>query len=145
MDVQCFKIGNNTFYPKELAVYNGNEVAHYIFRPPFPLSHLPEHLQKQAKWLMHNHHCIDWNEGFTPGFLFPKIVQRLVRDADQIYVKGREKVTFLQKYVNNTIVELPECPALKPSQPSCIYHTSLSCLCSLSNVYYLYRDFVMSE
>lgn len=145
LDVQCFKIGNNTFYPKELASYNGDSVSHYVFRPPFPFKHLPNDLRKQAKWLMHNHHCIDWDEGFTPGFLFPKIIQRIVRDADTIFAKGKEKVAFLQKYTNKKIVELNEQPALRATTPSCIHHTDLQCMCALSNVYYLYQDLVMIE
>lgn len=145
MDVQGFKIGNKTFYPKELAVYDGNAISHFIFRPPFPFKTLPEDLQRQAKWLMHNHHCIDWNEGFTPAFMISKILQRLLRDADTVYVKGKEKTTYLQTFSDKTIIELDEQPALRESAPFCMYHTNPICVCALSNVYNLYHQYIMNE
>ena len=145
MDVQGFKIGNKTFYPKVLAVYDGNAISHFIFRPPFPFKTLPDDLQRQEKWLMHNHHCIDWNKGFTPAFLLPKIIERLLRDVDTVYVKGKEKAEYLQRFVKKTIVELEEQPALRESTPSCMYHTSPLCICALSNVYSLYQEFIMKE
>lgn len=144
MDIQGFKIGTNSFYPKEFAVYDGNAASHYIFRPPFPFKMLPEELQRQAKWLMHNHHCIDWEEGFTPAYLLPKIIQRLTRDVDIVYVKGKEKAAYLKKYTNK-ITELNEHPALRASTPSCLYHTDPLCICALSNVYNLYQEFIMHE
>lgn len=144
MDVQGFKIGTNSFYPKEFAVYDGTAVSHYVFRPPFPFTMLPGELKRQAKWLMHNHHCIDWEEGFTPAFMLPKIVQRFTRDADVVYVKGAEKAAYLKKY-SNKIKELVEHPALRESTPSCMYHTSPLCICALSNVYNMYHEFLMHE
>lgn len=145
MDVQGFKIGNKSFYPKELAIYDGNAVSHFIFRPPFPFKTLPEDLQRQANWLMHNHHCVDWNDGFTPAFMLPKILQRLLRDADTVYVKGKEKAMYLQKFSEKTITELGEQPALRASTPSCMYHTDPICICALSNVYNMYQEFIMNE
>lgn len=143
VDVQGFKISDKEFSPKELASYNGNVMSHYIFRAPFPLSTLPLPLQQQAKWVSNNHHCIEWDEGFTPVHLFPKILQRLVRDAHVVYVKGYEKVKFLQKYTDKHIIEIEEHPALSPSEPSCMYHVKSHCYCALSNVYHLHQHYVM--
>lgn len=143
LDVQCFKISEKTFSPKELAVYDGNAVSHYIFRAPFPFSTLPPHLQAEANWLMNNHHCIDWDEGFTPTYMFPKILQRLVRDADVVYVKGREKAAFLRNYITKPIIEIEERPALSAYKPTCMYHSKPLCYCALSNVYHLHKHYVM--
>lgn len=143
IDVQFFKIGNNTYMPKELAAYNGSAVSHYVFRRPFQFCLLPEPLQKQATWLMNNHHCIDWDEGFTPTFQFRIIIERVLRDADEVYVKGSEKASFLRKYTDKPILEIEERPPLSPSQPACIYHSKSICYCALSNVYHLYNHYVM--
>lgn len=143
IDVQFFKISDNTYQPKELAAYNGCTAAHYLFRRPFPFHMLSERLQKQANWVMNHHHSIDWDEGFTPAYQFRAIFQRLVRDADEVYVKGHEKATFLRKHTDKPIVEIQERPALSPSAPACIYHSNPICYCALSNVYHLYEHYVM--
>ena len=79
---------------------------------------------------MHNHHCIDWNEGFTPAFLLPKIIERLLRDLDTVYVKGKEKAEYLQRFMTKEIVELEEQPTLRESTPSCMFHTNPLCICA---------------
>lgn len=143
VDVQFFKIADQTLLPKELAAYNGCGVAHYLFRRPYAFHMLPGDLQKQANWLMHNHHCIDWDEGFTPAFQFQSILHRITQGASEVYVKGREKATFLRKYTDTPIIEIEERPALSPSAPACIYHIKSPCYCALSNVYHLYKHYVM--
>lgn len=143
VDVQCFKMAENKFLPKELAAYDGHGVSHYIFRPPFPFSTLPQNFQEQANWLMNNHHCIHWDEGFTPVHMFPKILQRLVRHADVVYVKGHEKTTFLRNYIKQRVIKIEERPALSASTPYCMHHLKSPCYCALSNVYHLHQHYVM--
>lgn len=142
-DIQGFKISDKDFSPKELAVYDGKRISHYIFRAPFPFDKLPVHLQNQATWLMHNHHCIHWNEGFTPVFLFPKIIKRLLRDATAVYVKGTEKAKYFKNFTSKTIIEFDLQPSLNTTSPSCIYHLHSVCICALSNVYQLYQSHAM--
>lgn len=143
LDVQGFKISETTFSPKELAAYDGRSVSHFVFRAPFPFCALPQHLQQQANWLMNNHHCINWDEGFTPVHLFPKILQRLVRDAHIVYVKGYEKAQFIRSHTKKHIIEIEEQPALSVSTPSCMHHSTSLCYCALSNVYHLYQHYIM--
>lgn len=143
LDVQGFMISGQTFSPKELAIFDGQTISHYIFKAPFPFSTLPPDLQTQAKWLINNHHGIPWNEGYTPCFLFPTILERLLKDADVVYVKGREKRNFLRRYTKKPIIEIEEYPALSATQPSCMYHSKVPCYCALSNVYHLYKHYVM--
>ena len=143
VDVQGFKTSANQFTPKELAVYDGNRCSHHIFKPPFPWASLQSEFQKQATWLIRNHHCIAWEEGFTPQFLFSEILRRETRDADAVYVKGLEKSTFIRKHINKPVVEIAEQPALLPMEPSCFYHSNSLCYCALSNVKHLYHTYVM--
>jgi hypothetical protein len=51
IDIQGFKITNNKFIPKELAILKNNKMAHYVFAPPFPSTLLPDDVQYQIKWL----------------------------------------------------------------------------------------------
>lgn len=143
LDVQGFKTGDQIFLPKELAAYDGQHFTHYIFKPPFSLTLLDKKFQNQAKWLMNHHHCIDWNEGFTPTFQFKNIIGRLSKRADVIYVKGLEKANFIKTFTNKLVIEFEDQPALKPSEAKCFYHLNPICICSLSNVYQMYNDFVM--
>lgn len=143
VDVQGFKTSDKTFTPKELAAYDGAAMSHYIFKSPFTFVSLPPHLQHQARWLMTHHHCILWDEGFTPAFLFPAVFRNLLRGVTEIYVKGREKAEFLRRYTNIPIVEVEEQPALSPTRPSCLHHSSPVCYCALSNVYHIYNHYIM--
>lgn len=143
LDVQGFNTSQKQFVPKELAVYDGVRISHYIFKPPFPLHHLPEEFKKQALWLNNNHHCMNWSEGFTPHFLFPQIIRQLTQDVDYVYVKGHEKAAFIRIYISKPVIEFEEQPALIPLNPSCFYHMKSPAICALSNVYHLYDNFVM--
>lgn len=141
IDIQGFKINKKTFIPKELAVLKNLKSAHYIFKPPFLFELLPEKFQKQFKWLVKNHHCIQWNVGVVPHYKLKDIIRDLTYDVTKIYVKGKEKAEFLKKITRKSIVELPESPALRSGLPECLYHCSEDCYCSLSNVKYLYEQF----
>ncbi|CAH2000674.1 unnamed protein product [Acanthoscelides obtectus] len=47
-DVQGFKIEHNKYIVKELAGYDGQQICHYVFKPPFALDLLPPDLQEQV-------------------------------------------------------------------------------------------------
>lgn len=142
LDVQGFKIENNKFIPKEMAAYDGNRICHYIFRPPFGLDCLDPEALKQTLWLMHNHHCIDWDAGYTPLYKFSNIIKSLTEKVDIVYVKGKEKADFLRKLTSKPIIELEEQPRLKKNAPKCFYHSnSTSCACSLFNVFFYMKNF----
>lgn len=146
IDIQGYKVENNKFVPKELAAYNGEQYCHFIFKPPFPIEMLPDFYKKQVIWLENNHHCLQWKEGFTPLYQFPKIIQQLSNTADVFYVKGKEKALYLQKYIKNKkIIELDEQPALKKMESKCLYHLNKFCYCSLTITMYLYDHFFLNK
>lgn len=143
LDVQGFKIENNKFIVKELAAFDGNKVSHFIFKSPFRIDYLSPDMHKNAKWLMKNHHCLDWREGFTPLHKFEDIIRGLCNNADYVYVKGKEKSEFIRKFTMKPVIEIDEQPSLKPRVPCCFFHLSTPCFCALSNVYYLYDQIFM--
>ena len=135
LDVQGFKTNKNKLIVKEFAAYNGINVCHNVFKPPFPFDCLPEEYQKQAHWLMLHHHAVDWNAGYTHHFLFPQIIKHITRNATEVYVKGKEKADFIRQHVDVPVLELPETPALKKQLGSCFHHLNEFCVRALSNVY----------
>lgn len=143
LDVQGFKIENNKFIPKELAAYDGTQTCHYVFKSPFDIRYLPSDLLKQADWLMKNHHCILWDEGFTPIHKFSDIIKNLTEKVDRVYVKGKEKAQYIRKYSLKPVIELDEDPPLQQGESHCFNHSKSPCICALTNVYYLYNNFLM--
>lgn len=143
VDVQCFKLENNKFLVKEFAGYDGAKIFHYVFKPPFNRNCLPPNIQKQVAWLINNHHCIGWNEGHTPAHLFPEILRNMVKDHQNIYVKGLEKARFLEDIIGKPVIVLEDTPALQMSEAKCFCHRKNPCMCALSNVYFLYEHFFM--
>lgn len=141
LDFQAFKDERNKFIPKELACYDGEKIVHYVFKQPYPLNFLPPEYHKQAIWLMKNHHCINWNSGFTPLHHFSTIIKQITKDVEFVYVKGEEKAKYIKKYVDKPIIELDEEPALFLSKPKCFYHSKPLAMCALSNVIYMYNNF----
>lgn len=144
IDVQGFKTTDKTFTPKELAAYDGNQICHYVFKPPFHFNSLPDHLKSQATWLQKNHHCIPWDQGFTQVYNFDKIIKSLTDNVDVVYVKGHEKAEFLKNIISKPIQEFDEQPALTKANAHCFYHSENNCVCALSNVFMLYDNFIMN-
>jgi hypothetical protein len=54
IDIHGFHIPH--FVPKELAVWDGHRLRHYVFKEPFPFKYLTEPLQRQVNWLTNHHH-----------------------------------------------------------------------------------------
>lgn len=137
VDIQLFKVDDEQYIIKELAVIQNKKIAHFIFKPPYPFENLALKYKKQAKWLMRYHHCIKWNEGEIEFEQFKNILNKCTSNAETIYVKGREKAAYLRKVLDKKIVELPESPSLKLSTPSCLFHSSERCRCSLRTAKFL--------
>lgn len=144
LDVQGFKVEKNKFIVKELAGFDGERICHYVFKPPFSFDMLPPELQREANWVTKNHHCIQWDIGFTPLHKFDSILEDLTSKAECIYVKGREKAEYVRRFSSKPIFEFEEQPRLEQSIPKCFYHSKSKCVCALSNVLYLHENFVMS-
>jgi hypothetical protein len=145
IDMQGFKDERNRYIPKELAAFDGNQLSHYVFKKPYPLSFLSRDLHKQATWLMKNHHHIDWNSGFTPLHHFSSIMEHLTKETQFVYVKGGEKADYIRRYSKQPVIEINEQPSLRPSIPKCFNHSKSPTMCALSNVMYIYDNLFMNE
>lgn len=103
IDLQGYKGVYNEFILKEIAVINnGNELQHFIVKPPYELNKLPLELQYQAKWLQFNHHGLGWTGGTTSLYDVIQLLKPILLDNKLIYVKGPEKGDWL-----NQIFKIP--------------------------------------
>lgn len=145
VDIQCFKIEKNKCIVKELAAFDGKRMYHYVFKKPFSFELLEPELQREAEWVMKNYHSIPWDSGFTPLHNFVSIMKDLSSKADRFYLKGREKAEYIGRYTSKPVVELEEQPRLQKSSVSCFAHNNNISMCALTNVYFLYQNFIMVE
>lgn len=83
-----------------------------IFKLPYPFSALPQDLQLTSRWLIRNHHILNWEEGFSPYSQIENIFRKITSSYQIIYVKGKGKCNFIQNLIKCPIVELPDHPSL---------------------------------
>lgn len=149
IDIQGFKTPE--FIPKEMAIWDGNRMAHYVFKEPFPFKYLPEKFQREANWLSNNYHRIGWSDGDVELSRIPFILNDIRRYADTIYCKGEIKSTYLKKLLNDkiTVKDLNQAPFLrnlpheyiKFANAKCFYHQNG--VCAIENAKLIY-DYIVN-
>ena len=149
VDIQCFKLWNNEWAPKELAILpleKGRRVIglmQHTFRPPCPWEYLPYYTQRENEWLERNHLHMKWTDGMDSFNLLRPILINTLHDARTIYVKGPEKAKWLSRYVKRVqeLGEVMQCPAISTLKSmnigpyECRYHGNIiSGVCAVQNV-----------
>lgn len=141
VDLQGFKDDANNFILKEIAIMCCDQMQLFLFLPPFPFYDLTKTERRQVCWIERNRK-INWNDGLIPYHRHKELLTLILKDKI-IYVKGSEKVTWLQKilktgYVYN--IEDNNCPSLLSLYEkyclskdvfTCFYHPTI---CALKNV-----------
>ena len=116
VDVQGFKKIYNIFVVKELAVIPlGEDVQPtvYVFQPPHHWHLLSARYKCENSWLTRNYHGMNWRDGEIPYDEFEDILKSSVRGAKKIYVKGLEKVWWLENIIPKVCnIEPLGCPSL---------------------------------
>lgn len=141
IDVQGFA-ADGDFIPKELAITDGTKTSHYIFKPPRPFRKLSSQTKKTVRWLERYHHGLRWNDGVVDLAEVPVILRRFAALAHTIYVKGHQKLNFLQQYINEDfLINLEHCkiPNVRKEVPACFYHSNNNCICALNNCVMIYN------
>lgn len=137
VDIQGFVI-KDAFIPKELTFQKCGEddFFTYLFKPIIPFLYLTNAEKKQVRWLEKYHHCIQYSTGDMCIDRIRNILAPL--NFKRIYVKGREKKKFLEKYLSNcTICELESdinCPKFIRQVNNCRNHKYEYNICSENNV-----------
>lgn len=146
IDLQGFKTPE--FVPKEMAIWDGERIAHYVFKEPFPFKCLSASLQRQANWLTTNYHKLHWTDGDVDLSRIPHILHDIQRYANVIYCKGKMKGDFLKKYITKDVIvcDLESLSCLRcvarnqVANAKCFYHESG--VCAIENVKLLY-DYIV--
>ena len=130
MDIQFCKDANDKCIPKEVAILalQVDFSAHWLVLPPYSFGKLPSSVRYQNNWLMQNHHGLTWLDGDISQRSFQKNLETISRHCNRIYVRGREKLVFLQVLVHNEIINLEDdetCPSfenLSSTGKYCLLH-----------------------
>lgn len=152
VDVQGFKSSGNRFVFKEIAVLyiTDGSVTSFLVQPPFPWTHLPARCKSENSWLTRNLHGLSWDSGTIRYSDFHPVLRSILTTAVRIYVKGLEKMRWLQEeypdlsFVNFEDLECPNLLNLKTLSevPTCCDHSYISNLttpnCAIQNVRLLY-------
>lgn len=146
IDIQCCKNKKNKHIPKEVAVIskNGNHLAHWIIQSPHIAEKLPLEIKRENKWLRHNFHGLDMEDGFVSRTSFNKSLGNISKNFGKVFVRGKEKKQILQGIIPNEIINLEDDKEnssfndLPLDDTFCIYHSTLFCHktfnCALNNV-----------
>lgn len=142
IDLQGFQLGRS-FVVKELAIYDGNRLAHYVFKPPIPYINLSYKDRRRVNWLERNHHSLRYSDGHVHFSEFPLILKRFTKNFQKVYVKGHQKKDILKLYLDIPIVNLENfknTPALRETVSNCcMYHKNHPSICAIINVKILYN------
>lgn len=108
VDIQGFRDGEKKFIPKEVAVVaiDAPIVNHWIMIPPHSFAELPEKIRQENNWLTRNYHGIEWFDGETNSEYFTSQLRQITKCVRHIYVRGNEKVSYLQNLLSRNIYNL---------------------------------------
>lgn len=149
IDVQGFQL-QHTFTVKELAIYDGYRLAHFVFKPKIPFKNLSSKERRVVRWSEDNHHCLPYHQGHVSQDELPRILTEFTRNFQRVYVKGHQKLNILRIYLNIPIVNLESgfegVPNLRNavSENCCMSHAKCPSVCSVVNVKLLY-NFLIRE
>lgn len=147
LDAQGFQV-NGEFVVKELAISNGQQIGHFLFKSLANFSSLSRSDKKSIKYLEDNVIGIRYSSGFIQYEELNNILKNCLKDIAILYVNGADQFNFLTKKFD----ELNICgmkminvenygwtpPVYETVFPSCICHDGNQRMCSLSNCHYLY-------
>lgn len=146
VDIQFCKDLQNKVIPKEICVISLRQdyIGHWLIAPPCPLKKLQKEARQQNDWLYKNCHGIPWQDGDISQKRVKKNLREIFKDCGKLYVRGRDKVDFLQDLTTAEIVNLEDdesCPSfanLTWLGTYCLYHANkfgyLGFNCALNNV-----------
>ena len=145
VDFQSFKLTSNEFAIKELAILKlGSRQTPdvFVFKPPCHWFDLPIRCRVENNWLEKNYLTMTWESGDIPYNQVESILKSALSDADKIYVKGLQKVKWLEKYFNNVVnlEDISKCPTLKALKKwripdyLCKHHQYSNMVCAVYNV-----------
>ena len=129
VDIQGFKSMSNEFLMKEVCIIGvDNDYSyHVVIKPPFCYARLGSELLRRVDFLTRRIHGLEWDWGWVNETDVISVMKKILTNADKVYVKGSERVAFLERLVKRPVVDLDifEYPAIDESK-------YCSCYCALS-------------
>ena len=130
IDIQAFHDKEGVFLPKEIAVIalDSKYISHWIVKPPCEYSELPKGIISTNCYLTCYHHGIEWYDGESNLNDVYAALRSISRNAQNIYVRGYQKVNLLERVLARHITNLEEysCPSFKnlpgTDEHFCAYH-----------------------
>lgn len=140
IDFQWYRCGIHGVIPKELATCDTHfKRSHFVFKPVLSFDALTDEDKRVARYAG-CYHGLRWEEGYICATEFEGIIKRLCADVNTVYVKGREKLEFLKRILENKrIVDLIDADKIRSEEPSCSFHVGDSVVCALTNVERLHK------
>jgi len=100
VDFECLHDKNNMLIIKELAIAKmDGSVQSWMFASPHPYDDLPQRIKCQNHWATTNLHKISWFDGDVAYTRLLDVLQKHIPTGSCVYVKGKEKASFLNKMV----------------------------------------------
>lgn len=146
IEVQFLKNKNGDFWIKELCVLKDGFKAIYVFLPPHSWSELPDHVQRENRFIEDYLHQLVWEEGTTDYANLKGILLHLTEDSKFIFTKGEEKAKILSEILERDIVDMTlETPSYQIMAATrvmdCIYRKHNNKFCAFVNAHKLF-DFI---
>lgn len=145
----------NEFQVKELAIYDGQEISTWLFKPKILHRDLTPDQKKTVNYVFHNLHGIPYNAGYVDYKDLNRLLRDCFKDVHTVYVKGHVKKDFLLNAYSEMKVDPPPptiinlefsvnggVPKLDSGFTHCKHHRIKVCSCSVKNVYVLYNYIV---
>ena len=98
----CQASKSSRFVFKELAILNLNENSAprvFVFKPPHCWDCLDGKDKRSDKFVATRYHGMSWNIGDIPYSRLFHVLFYYLRNAEEIYVKGDDKIFWLREYL----------------------------------------------
>lgn len=118
VDLQGFKNDSNDFIVKEVSVITKNLRFNEIIKPLCEFENLSVAAQTAANWLTFNYHGFKWNDGYITVSELVKTIDPILKDKI-IFVKGEEKVRWLQTLMDSAGKKNPKLPVINMESIGC--------------------------
>lgn len=130
IDIQAFHDKDGDFLPKEIAILalDYNFISHWTIKPPYGYDKLPKGVISSNSYLTCYRHGLEWYDGESALEDVYSAMRLAVRDAQNIYVRGHQKVNLLERVLGRNIVNLEDysCPSFENlpqvDDHFCTYH-----------------------
>lgn len=137
-DIQFFRGNNKELIVKSFSfckLYDEDIVQHFIFKPPFDFYELNLSKRREATHVTLNFHHLEWDDGLVEYQEAIPIIRSCLSHGDEIFVKGLEKVTFLNSILPRKVcynIENLDCPNFKVLKTNKILRAPCSPVSSLN-------------